>query len=264
MEDTLKHIMVIIPRVIYSIFFMLIVVGIISMRTCPKWEHDNKADKAVMENGSNKDQHLTPPPDAYDTAVLIFGSVVFPLAVILETENTLGLVIGVYMYMGIMIMCDTIGYNNESGCSSPFLTLIGLVTIHLFFMTGHKSTLAALPIRAAFVGLTRFVGPVSTVLTVSHLNASYLLGIACVAVCMAIRHGNDKRIFIQNIGRVYAIVISYNSIRQTFWMISLLMLRRHLQIWNVFSPKFLIESVNHLYFGIVCICNMWMWIYGTM
>lgn len=139
--------------------------------------------------------------------------------------------------------------------------LAALLALDTFFATGHRTKLSALPVTAGFVGLLEFHPVASVAISFMHTYIIYM--ICCPLVFMiaflrqahvaAVGDTNDadelqgytKDTVVQTtffmLGKLAFGLLIGVTLRQLFSLLSLIALRNHLFIWDLFAVKFLYD-----------------------
>lgn len=105
-----------------------------------------------------------------------------------------------------------------------------------FFYQGNSNSLASIDLNAGYIGISNFnFVIVGTLLTINTFSGPILSFITFVygTFCENNENNNDNRIL--------SIIILLIAFPFTLYTIFILLLRQHIFIWSVFSPKLLYE-----------------------
>jgi hypothetical protein len=107
-----------------------------------------------------------------------------------------------------------------------------LLNMNIFFITGHQSVFAAIQWESAFIGLDNVYYYVSMLFVFLNTNIGNIL-----CVLYVIRQPKSERIVLTSIFLVYiAVPFVFQSFIDTI-------LKRHLMIWKIFVPRWLLQGL---------------------
>ncbi|KAJ7953527.1 GPI ethanolamine phosphate transferase 2 [Quillaja saponaria] len=140
--------------------------------------------------------------------------------------------------------------------------LVEVAALYYLGMTGHfalgnSNTLATIDVAGAFIGISTHSTLLSGMLMFIITYASPMLFLLSMVMYISVKSTNypplaktsDSGIFLKNmLGFPCLVPLSVNSVLLTTYTIVLLLMRNHLFVWSVFSPKYL-----YVYAATVCV-----------
>ncbi|KAJ4714544.1 GPI ethanolamine phosphate transferase 2 [Melia azedarach] len=142
----------------------------------------------------------------------------------------------------------TILHFSYSGLHREWLEICALYFLGMagHFGLGNSNSLATIDVAGAFIGLSSHSTVLSGILMFMITYASPLLVLLSMVVymsvksCLAIPQNADSGYVLKTmLGFPCLVPLSLNSILLTAYTIVLLLMRNHLFVWSVFSPKYL-------------------------
>ncbi len=141
--------------------------------------------------------------------------------------------------------------NNPSSTSSTLTTsAIGPITLGLlgnfhFFKTGHQATLSSIQWESAFIPLRQVTYPWSPLLVLCNTFAAQILCTLAVPLLVLWRRppNDSKRGLIRGVGKAMGMYLLFHAtinLATTMWTA---WLRRHLMLYRIFSPRWMLGSV---------------------
>lgn len=163
----------------------------------------------------------------------------------------LALLIGGWCLIRLMAL-EQSTKNDCSGSSLSYalpVTQWSLLSVCMFFSTGHWCAFDGLRYAAAFVGFDEFILIRQAILlTIDTFGFSHVLPIfglpLLVARCYPL--GQNKQVFSIRLCQVYLMYGLFTAITATFTMLCVTIQRRHLMVWGLFAPKFVFDVVGLL------------------
>ncbi len=133
-------------------------------------------------------------------------------------------------------------------------SLMHLLSLHYFFRTGHQAVLATLDWSVAFIGLKEVNFVLSPLMVTSNFVASFvLIGFAAVVLSVWIKWPSSDKFTEEYLGEFWERVVQdvmgmmmVGYIPTAFTMLGAMILRRHLMIWRVFAPRFILACIASL------------------
>lgn len=176
---------------------------------------------------------------------LIFGTLVVLLTLIAALTHKPH---NIFLVSLLLFSCSKIKHTfsllNKDNSQSNISLLIQCV-LHFwigrqfFFYQGNSNSLASIDLNAGYVGLNTFhfltVGALLTVNTFSGPILSFITFIHNAYDC------NERMSQATDTKRILPLVILLVTFPFTLYVFIILMLRQHIFIWSVFSPKLLYE-----------------------
>ncbi|RAL17507.1 GPI ethanolamine phosphate transferase 3 [Aspergillus homomorphus CBS 101889] len=169
---------------------------------------------------------LNDKPDILTTAVL--------LVCILVSPPTSGLLLAA-LYSQLLLL----PYSTTTHRSGPIVT--ALLGTFYFFTTGHNATFASIRWKAAHIGFRDVVYPWSPLLVGINTFAGPILAACAVPLFYRVSTPRERRLEVQ------AQMILAHSTVYALWAVSTAVwaciLRRHLMLFAIFCPRFLMAAV---------------------
>ncbi|KAK1428982.1 hypothetical protein QVD17_17823 [Tagetes erecta] len=148
---------------------------------------------------------------------------------------------------------STICYASRGG--SDVMQWVEVAAIYYLGMAGHFSlgntnTLATIDVAGAFTGISSHSTVVSGVIMFVITYASPMLGLLSLVMSIAMKENNTiPNIHEINMGQLLKMILGFpclvplglNSLLLVAYTIILLVMRNHLFIWTVFSPKYIYQ-----------------------
>lgn len=134
----------------------------------------------------------------------------------------------------------------------------------LFFATGHQAVLSAIQWKTAFIGFPTLTYPFSPILVILNTLGPFILSAAAVPllvfwnVAPSFKGGNSMPI-LSNLLTACLGFIAYHTTITLSSAIFAAYLRRHLMVWKVFAPRFMLSAMTLLIVDItvLVICIGW-------
>ena len=133
---------------------------------------------------------------------------------------------------------------NKLSSSSIGPVVLGLLGSFHFFKTGHQATLASIQWESAFVPLATIKYPWSPLLVILNTFGAQILSILAVPLLALWRKPPTRKGLLSDIARHLATTILYYAVinlATTMWAGHL---RRHLMLYRVFSPRFMMGAIS--------------------
>ena len=133
---------------------------------------------------------------------------------------------------------------NKLSSSSVGPVVLGLLGSFHFFKTGHQATLASIQWESAFVPLATITYPWSPLLVILNTFGAQILSILSVPLLALWRKPPTQKGLLADIARHLATTILYYAVinlATTMWAGHL---RRHLMLYRVFSPRFMMGAIS--------------------
>ncbi|GAV59225.1 LOW QUALITY PROTEIN: Phosphodiest domain-containing protein, partial [Cephalotus follicularis] len=159
--------------------------------------------------------------------------------------NSLPLFLLLVQILAIMLYCSFSGQHHKEWVEVAALFFLGMVG---HFSLGNSNTLATVDVAGAYMGMSRHSTLLSGILMFIITYASPMLVLLSMVMYLSIKNtsyalipSNAKsgHILKMTLGFPCLVPLGLNSIALTAYTIILLLMRNHLFIWSVFSPKYL-------------------------
>lgn len=138
-------------------------------------------------------------------------------------------------------------FTHSSGSIKP-ATFYYLVGAHLFFVSGHQMTLTNLQWEAAFVGVRTTIQFLAAILMALNTFAGPIM--TTVAICSQV---NSFALSADTL----SVYVWYAACQMVFAALTTTILMRHLMVWKMFTPRFLLQMAqNVLILLVIGICRL--------
>ncbi|EHA52680.1 hypothetical protein MCOR27_001994 [Pyricularia oryzae] len=148
------------------------------------------------------------------------------------------------MMWQMLSLAEIIDLNNITPATSPIgPAILALLASFHFFKTGHQGALSSIQWDAAFVPLFSIRYPWSPLLVALNTFASHFLAAAGLPLLLLWKV-NPKRKGLLGLvsARVLAVFVVYFAVQSLATMAWAAHLRRHLMLYRVFSPRFMMAA----------------------
>ena len=145
----------------------------------------------------------------------------------------------------------------QSSISPIGPTVTALLASFYFFKTGHTATLSSIQWDIAFLPFSKIHYPWSPLLVIGNNFAPYILAAVFIPLLALWKQSGEKRglsSHLQNITATFALFLLYfatESLATTLWAGHL---RRHLMLYRIFSPRFLLGAAVVVVVDVVGVC----------
>ncbi|KAI0128528.1 GPI ethanolamine phosphate transferase [Xylariales sp. AK1849] len=145
------------------------------------------------------------------------------------------------MLWQILSLVEIIDLNALSAETIGPVTLAVLGNYH-FFKTGHQAALSSIQWDSAFIPLLAIRYPWSPIVVMLNTFAGQIL--ACVAVPLVViwKTGPKRKAVLESTTRALGVFVAYYAVESLATMAWAGYLRRHLMLYRVFSPRFMLAS----------------------
>lgn len=178
------------------------------------------------------------------------------LAIILLQKPMGGLSVGILLWQ-ILSLLEIVDVNDLSTSSIGPVVLALLGNAH-FFSTGHQATIASIQWESAFIPLSTIRYPWSPLLVVGNtLGAPILAALAVPLIALwkapPKRSVGDKEGLLSKVAKAATTFMLFQTTITTASVVCAGWLRRHLMLYRVFCPRFMLGAVTLLVVELVCI-----------
>jgi phosphatidylinositol glycan class O len=158
----------------------------------------------------------------------------------------------------IVLLLEILDINHLSNSSIGSTTLFLLANSH-FFTTGHQATLPSIQWDSAFIPFTNIIYPWSPIVIIVNSFGSHIL-IALTIPLLALwnRHPTKSDV----LARTASVVITYllqNTVVTTSSVIFAAYFRRHLMVWKIFGPRYMMAAIVLLVTDVVILVGGVAW-----
>lgn len=170
---------------------------------------------------------------------LLFISALLPLALLQKPLGAASLHIFALQVLSLLSIIST-----SESLRKSFLppVLLGMLGNWYFFKTGHQATLASLQWDAAFIPLRSVVYPWSPLVMVANTFGAQILSAVAVPLIVLWKRDVKKEGVLGEAARAAGGFMLYHATTQLATTVCAWWLRRHLMLYRVFMPRFLLAS----------------------
>lgn len=129
--------------------------------------------------------------------------------------------------------------------------MLGLLGNFHFFKTGHQAVLSSIQWDAAFIPLFTIRYPWSPILVVINTFAGQILAAVSVPLVVLWKTGPRRKGVLESVSRALGIFVAYFAVESLATMAWAGYLRRHLMLYRVFSPRFMMAAMVLLIVDVV-------------
>lgn len=120
--------------------------------------------------------------------------------------------------------------------------MLGLLGNFHFFKTGHQAVLSSIQWDAAFIPLFSIRYPWSPLVVTMNTFAGQILAAACVPLVVLWKTGPKRKGVLESVSRALGVFVAYFAVESLATMTWAGYLRRHLMLYRVFSPRFMMAA----------------------
>ncbi|KAF4503859.1 hypothetical protein G6O67_008796 [Ophiocordyceps sinensis] len=120
-----------------------------------------------------------------------------------------------------------------------------------FFKTGHQAALSSIQWDSAFVPLFTMRYPWSPLVVVLNTFAGQILAATCVPLLVLWKTGPKQKGVLEAVARAAGVFAAYYAVEALATMAWAGWLRRHLMLYRVFSPRFMMAAALLLVLDVV-------------
>ncbi|XP_047152506.1 GPI ethanolamine phosphate transferase 2 isoform X1 [Vigna umbellata] len=150
----------------------------------------------------------------------------------------------------IQFLASMLTFSSSGSCHKQWVEITALYYLGMagHFALGNSNTLATIDVAGAFIGIsshsTFLSGLLMFIITYASpmlffLSMVLYISVKAIIYPLVIRNGNSGEILKTLLGFPCLVPLTINSVLLTVYTIVLLLMRNHLFIWSVFSPKYL-------------------------
>lgn len=146
------------------------------------------------------------------------------------------------MFWQILSLVEILDLNALT--SSPIgPTVLAMLGNFYFFKTGHQAALSSIQWDAAFIPLFTIRYPWSPIIIALNTFAGQILAVVCVPLLVLWKTGPKRKGILESVSRSLGIFVAYYAVEALATMAWAGHLRRHLMLYRVFSPRFMMGGV---------------------
>lgn len=152
-----------------------------------------------------------------------------------------------WQVMSLMEMLDLNELTNET--IGP--VMLGVLGNFHFFKTGHQAVLSSIQWDTAFIPLFTIKYPWSPLLVILNTFAGQILAVVSVPLIVLWKTGPKRKGVLESVCRALGVFVVYFAVESLATMAWAGWLRRHLMLYRVFNPRFMMAAIVLLVVDIV-------------
>ncbi|POS74145.1 GPI ethanolamine phosphate transferase [Diaporthe helianthi] len=149
--------------------------------------------------------------------------------------------IGIMMWQVLSLM-EILDLNELTG-ETIGPVMLGLLGNFHFFKTGHQAVLSSIQWDSAFIPLFSIRYPWTPLLVILNTFAGQILAAASVPLVVLWKTGPKRKGVLESVSRALGIFIAYYAVESLATMAWAGWLRRHLMLYRVFNPRFMMAAM---------------------
>ncbi|XP_078168361.1 alkaline-phosphatase-like family protein isoform X2 [Carex rostrata] len=220
------------PRMVYGIGFGLLVLNFVIRGT------------GILERGDAL-QRLR------NLALVMVAAWIPTILILLGKQGSFAVLVCVFAGWSI-ISSKNKGLLDDCKMDPISVTQWSLLSVCLFYQTGHWCTFDGLRYGAAFIGFDEFkIVRQAILLFIDTFGISHILPIFSLPflVCLPASSSSkkrDKTVIVLNLTQVYLLYGLITAITTTLTILCVAIQRRHLMVWGLFAPKYVFDAIGLL------------------
>ncbi|KAH7326366.1 hypothetical protein B0I35DRAFT_449055 [Stachybotrys elegans] len=155
----------------------------------------------------------------------------------------------VWQILSLVEILDLNGIKTEA-IGPVMLALLGNF---YFFKTGHQAVPASIQWDSAFIPLFTIRYPWTPLVVMLNTFASHIIAAASIPLIILWKVGPKQKGVLETVSRSMGVFVAYFAVEALATMSWAGWLRRHLMLYRVFSPRFMLASMILVLMDIVCI-----------
>ncbi|KAK4155922.1 GPI ethanolamine phosphate transferase 3 [Chaetomidium leptoderma] len=142
----------------------------------------------------------------------------------------------------MLALLEVLDLNNLTTSPIGPIMLAVLGTFH-FFKTGHQAVLSSIQWDSAFIPLFTIRYPYSPFVVALNTFAGQILATAAVPLLVLWKAGPKRKRLLEAVSRALGVFVAYFAVESLATMAWTGYLRRHLMLYRVFNPRFMVAAV---------------------
>jgi len=165
---------------------------------------------------------------------------------------------GQYMRISHQEMLDVTYNNTPSTFEVPlsYATFISFITLHIFFRTNHQATLQSIDWSLAFIGQKELNFVKAGFNLILNILSGHVLGCFFVPLFVFWKQettNDNEKPMVKSICRTFMKYSLAYSVSQVSSVIVAGNHKRHLMLWSVFAPRYMIGGITLCFIPVFCI-----------
>ncbi|KAI8254692.1 GPI ethanolamine phosphate transferase 3 [Colletotrichum sp. SAR 10_98] len=156
------------------------------------------------------------------------------------------------LFWQIMALVEILDLNNlTTEAIGP--VMLGVLGNYGFFKTGHQAALSSIQWDSAFIPLFSIRYPWSPIVVALNTFGGQIIAVVAVPLIVLWKVGPKRKGILESVSRALGIFIAYFAVESLATMMWAGWLRRHLMLYRVFSPRFMMASTLLLIIDLVAL-----------
>ena len=158
----------------------------------------------------------------------------------------------------IILLLELLQINNLTSSSIAVTTVFLLASSH-FFTTGHQATLPSIQWDAAFIPFTSIVYPWSPMVVIVNTFGSHIIATLAVPILALWDHHPAETDILSRVASAVVTFMLQQTVVTTSSVIFAAYFRRHLMVWKIFGPRFMMAAIVLLLTDVVLLLGGVAW-----
>ncbi|KAK9322466.1 hypothetical protein V1517DRAFT_323229 [Lipomyces orientalis] len=191
--------------------------------------------------------------------VLLFLSIFAAVALCMKPVGGIAMAGMVYQILTLLEIGDTLELFSSSPIVTP--TIIALMGTQYYFATGHQATLASIQWDVAFLFTESIRPPLTHIALIFNTFGPFILAGLAVPLTVFYKLSPSPRDFRASeatMGRVVRAgtgAMIYGGALALINCITTIVLRRHLMVWKIFAPRFMLAGATVLAIDVAVVAS---------
>jgi GPI ethanolamine phosphate transferase 3 subunit O len=142
----------------------------------------------------------------------------------------------------IILLLEILDINNLSTSSIGITTFFLLANSH-FFTTGHQATLPSIQWDAAFIPFVNIIYPWSPLVVIVNSFGSHILIALAIPLLALWNHHPTENDVLARTATVVTTFLLQQTVVTTSSVIFAAYFRRHLMVWKIFGPRYMVAGI---------------------
>lgn len=158
----------------------------------------------------------------------------------------------------IILLLELLQINNLSSSSIGVTVLFLLASSH-FFTTGHQATLPSIQWDIAFIPFTSITYPWSPLVVIVNTFGSHIIATLAIPLLALWNHHPTENDLLSRVAGAVITFILQQTVVTTSSVIFAAYFRRHLMVWKIFGPRFMMAAIVLLLTDVVLLVGGVVW-----
>lgn len=248
-QGTLKSIRMVIARVVLglslgtgTVVFILAKPCVSAVTAGKPLPFDSAPPSKSLDSTANQAEEVDVPgsSNAYGTRYFLLLVNTY-LALVLLQKPMGHLSLGILIWQILCLVEILSSMSSTNAVIGPIM--LGLLGNYHFFKTGHQATLSNIQWEAAFIPLKNISYPWSPLLITGNTMAAQILCTIAVPLVVLWKRPPKQPGLLKDVGRALCTYLAYHAVVNLATTLWAAWLRRHLMLYRIFSPRWMVGSV---------------------